>query len=117
MRTCTVGPMASDYNHLDDVPMSIRNTLAQSPAFSIITDNQSPEAIPQTHIQYVTIRNSTVTTPLANMHMNSRRGHACIDTNANCFLRTSTNGPRPGLGPKVYSTPVSVLEALALAQW
>ena len=36
--------MASDYNHLDDVPMSVRQNLAQSsPAFSIITDTHSPE--------------------------------------------------------------------------
>ena len=42
--------MASDYNHLDDVPMSIRNTLAQSPAFSIVTDNQSPKALSQTQV-------------------------------------------------------------------
>ena len=47
--------MASDYNHLDDGPMSIRNTLAQSPAFSIVTDNQSPEALSQTQIEYVLV--------------------------------------------------------------
>ena len=46
-------PMASDYNHLDDVPMSIHNTLAQSPAFSIVTDNQSPEALSQTQGGYI----------------------------------------------------------------
>ena len=50
MCTCTECSMASDYNHLDDVPMSIRNSLAQSPAFSIITDNQSPEGLPQSQV-------------------------------------------------------------------
>ena len=41
--------MASDYNHLDDVPMSIRRNLPQSsPAFSIVTDTNSPEGVNQT---------------------------------------------------------------------
>ena len=44
--------MASDYNHLDDVPMSVRHNLAQgSPAFSIITDSHSPEGVPQTQLE------------------------------------------------------------------
>ena len=43
--------MASDYNHLDDVPMSVRHNLAQgSPAFSIITDSHSPEGVPQSQV-------------------------------------------------------------------
>ena len=43
--------MASDYNHLDDVPMSVRQNLAQSsPAISIITDTHSPEGAHQTQV-------------------------------------------------------------------
>ena len=58
MCTCTECSMASDYNHLDDVPMSIRNSLAQSPAFSIITDNQSPEGLPQSHFFCLKLNNA-----------------------------------------------------------
>ena len=69
MCTRTGYTVASDYNHLDDVPMSIRNSLAQSPAFSIVTDNQSPEGLPQTHLGM-----ETLTTPPGN-HLSRGLSH------------------------------------------
>ena len=41
----------SDYNPLDDVPHSIRQSMVaqSSPAFSVITDSMTPEGPQQTH--------------------------------------------------------------------
>ena len=52
--------MAQQYSHLDDVPHSVRQALAgASPAFSVVTDSTTPEAL---HQSQVMIRPSDVNT-------------------------------------------------------
>ena len=50
--------MARQYSHLDDVPHSVRQALANaSPAFSVITDSTTPETLTQSqHDSHVQVR-------------------------------------------------------------
>ena len=89
--------MARQYSHLDDVPP--RALAGASPAFSVITDSTTPEALPQTHTkssQYCLMNTAVMPgTALGRLRVCVQSALACNRAHVPGLGKLLGDGPKP----------------------